>query len=548
MNDSIFLSAEADAHTAAVSAAATEEVLSVDDARTFSARSPDNSLPGYRLHRLEVLNWGTFDGTVHPLVLDGQTTLLVGQNGAGKSTLVDALLTLLVRPGKTRNYNLAAGANKTERSEKSYVLGAFDRQSQEDTNRGEVRYLRPNSAGTTTYSVLLACFQNHLTDRVFTLAQLLYLSDGGVEKVYCFANDKRSIARDCSGLKGMDKLPQEMKQRGFRATTKYAEYFQWFRKATGVKEQAMDMFNQTVAVKDIQRLNDFIRKHMLEAKPWSDKVDELFKHFKDLSDAHRELERVRQQQELLEPIEKYGAAFRKQAEQLQHAERLLGAADAYFSTKTIESVRAGDRSPTDRPRRNSRRAGLRLKDEICVGQDECRRLKNEIELAGGERMRQIPLLIDKHAAHANAKRAEFGRLERSLRDAEIDEQIFEPVAFEAMRAKLAPLREQLQTNAVDAECQRTALIESRVEPTRLITRNRSRAESAEGAARQPATRICRHATTDVRQFGAERTRSAVRRRDDCGQDRPTRLGKLDRDGFARLCAQFARAPTALSAR
>src|SRR5436190_551727 len=118
------------------------EAPSVNDDETVSAGLPstaeavsslDGALPGYRLHRIEVFNWGTFDGVVHSLVLDGQTTLLVGQNGAGKSTLVDALLTLLVRPGKTRNYNLAAGANKTERTEKSYILGAYDRRSQEES-------------------------------------------------------------------------------------------------------------------------------------------------------------------------------------------------------------------------------------------------------------------------------------------------------------------------------------------------------------------------------------------------------------------------------
>jgi uncharacterized protein YPO0396 len=96
----------------------------------------DTALQGFRLHRLEVFNWGTFDGVVHSMTLEGQTTLLVGQNGAGKSTLVDALLTLLVKPGKSRNYNLAAGAKQTERSEKSYILGAFDRRNQEETNRG----------------------------------------------------------------------------------------------------------------------------------------------------------------------------------------------------------------------------------------------------------------------------------------------------------------------------------------------------------------------------------------------------------------------------
>ena len=79
--------------------------------------------PGFRLHRLEVCNWGTFDsvnnehrGRIHSVAPEGNTTLLIGRNGTGKSTLVDALLTLLVRP-QVRNYNVAAGAKKQERSE-----------------------------------------------------------------------------------------------------------------------------------------------------------------------------------------------------------------------------------------------------------------------------------------------------------------------------------------------------------------------------------------------------------------------------------------------
>lgn len=440
----------------------------VDHALARVPPSGDNALPGYRLYRLEVLNWGTFDGTVHTLALDGQTTLLVGQNGSGKSTLVDALLTLLVRPGKTRNYNLAAGANKTERSERSYILGAFDRRSQEDTNRGELRYLRSNSAGTTTYSILLACFRNAATDRVFTLAQVLYLSDGGVEKVYCFAVDERSIARDCSGLKGMDKLPQEMKRRGFRATTKYVEYFEWFRKATGVKDQAMDMFNQTVAVKDIQRLNDFIRKHMLEAKPWSENVDELFKHFKDLSDAHRELERVRQQRDLLEPIERHGMAYRGHAEQLRRTERLLAAADSYFPKRIVDLLEPEiARREIDLDDIRAKQKQLKL--DIAAGQDECRRLQNEIDQAGGARMAEIPLLIRNHEIEAAGKRASCKLLLDALAELGINDPIPDAKTFEATRARLAPTRDRLQTDISGSEQERTKLIESRVEPGRLLS-------------------------------------------------------------------------------
>ena len=52
--------------------------------------------PGYRMRRLEVYNWGTFDGAVWPFELGGNTSLLTGEIGSGKSTLVDAILTLLI--------------------------------------------------------------------------------------------------------------------------------------------------------------------------------------------------------------------------------------------------------------------------------------------------------------------------------------------------------------------------------------------------------------------------------------------------------------------
>src|SRR5438132_7332608 len=112
--------------------------------------------PGLRLHKLEVYNWGTFDspgGEVHTVRPGGQTALLIGQNGSGKSTLVDALLTLLVRPA-VRNYNVAAGAHKQERDERTYVRGAYGRFSRGEDNRGEVQFLRPASSA---YSALLAC-------------------------------------------------------------------------------------------------------------------------------------------------------------------------------------------------------------------------------------------------------------------------------------------------------------------------------------------------------------------------------------------------------
>ena len=77
---------------------------------------------GYRLDRLEVLNWGTFDKYAWSFELEGRNALLTGDIGSGKSTIVDAITTLLL-PANRISYNKAAGADTRERTLRSYVAG-----------------------------------------------------------------------------------------------------------------------------------------------------------------------------------------------------------------------------------------------------------------------------------------------------------------------------------------------------------------------------------------------------------------------------------------
>ncbi len=432
--------------------------------------------PGFRLHKLEVYNWGAFDSTaghVYAVRPAGQSTLLIGQNGSGKSTLVDALLTLLVRP-VIRNYNVAAGAHKQERDERTYIKGAYGRFSRDEDNRAEVQYLRPSGSH---YSALLASFRNERSGEAFTIAQVLYLTaDGSVEKVYCFANDERSIADDVAGLTSMEKLRQQMERRGWKASHRFNEYQGWFSRATGVRSKAMDMFNQTVAVKDIQSLNKFIREHMLEAKPWAEKVENLLSHFQQLSDAHQSLVRVRRQFELLQPVIAKGAEYRELAAELAAARRLLTAADSFFRQRTVELL-----EPLCKARRDElQRVESRLKGldrEIAEAQEEWRRLKNEIDQAGGERLRQIPLLIEKHEALAGTKRAARDRYHDALQAAGFDDPVANEAAFAAIRLRLSPLLGELQKDIAAAEQRQVDLAIERRETNARLQEDRRELEA-----------------------------------------------------------------------
>ncbi len=399
------------------------------------ARPP---LPGYRLSKLEVYNWGTFDSAVYSVTPRGQTTLLVGENGSGKSTLVDALLTLLVRP-QTRNYNVAAGATKNERDEKTYIRGAFDRTVGEG-GRPQIQYLR---SGNGHYTALLACFANASKGTAFTVCQVLYLnSDSSVEKVYAFADSEHGIVQDLGQMSSGAGVARLLRERGYQTTTSYKQYFGWIQRQVGFRAKAMDIFNQTVAVKDVQRLDLFIRQHMLELKPWKERVDRLLGHFSELSEAHRMLVRVRQQDELLRPVSEAGKKYRDKLEEVLQAQKRLDAVALYFAVETSNLLTplcdkwqqqihflAGD---IERLENTLKGLGLTIA-----------RITLEIENLGGDRIRQLPALIEQAEQMAAVKRLARIRFESQLQAAGVATQITSPEQFHRTRQLIHKQRQIL---------------------------------------------------------------------------------------------------------
>ncbi len=399
---------------------------------------PRSPLPGFRLSKLEIYNWGTFDSAVYSVTPRGQTTLLVGENGSGKSTLVDALLTLLVRP-QTRNYNVAAGATKNERDEKTYIRGAYDRTVGEG-GRPQIQYLR---SGSGHYTALLACFANAAQGTSFTVCQVLYLnSDSSVEKIYAFAEGEHGIVQDLGQLSTGAGVAKLLRDRGYQTTTSYKQYFSWIQRQVGFRAKAMDIFNQTVAVKDVQRLDLFIRQHMLELKPWKERVDRLLGHFSELSETHRMLVRVRQQDELLRPIAEAGERYHAKLEDLLQSKKRLDAAALYFASETNSLLTplcdkwqqqilflAGDIGRLEKMQNDLRLAIARIMVEI--------------ESLGGDRVRQLPALIEQAERIAAVKQSARTRFESQLHAAGIKPQITSPEQFHRTRELIYKQRQKL---------------------------------------------------------------------------------------------------------
>jgi uncharacterized protein YPO0396 len=261
----------------------------------------EDALSGFRLHRLEVYNWGTFDGRVWALNPAGRNALLTGDIGSGKSTLVDAVTTLLVPPQRVA-YNKAAGADTRERTLRSYVLGHFKSERQEGSGSAKPVALRD----TNSYSVVLGVFHNAGYDQTVTLAQVFWLKDpqGQPARLYVGIDRELSIAQDFSHF-GSDitALRRRLRADGAELFESFPPYGAWFRRRFGIgNEQALDLFHQTVSMKSVGNLTDFVRNHMLEPFDVAPRVSALLNHFDDLNRAHEAVLKAKRQVALLTPL------------------------------------------------------------------------------------------------------------------------------------------------------------------------------------------------------------------------------------------------------
>lgn len=258
-------------------------------------------LSGFRLHRLEVFNWGTFDGRVWILHPDGKNALLTGDIGSGKSTLVDAVTTLLV-PAHRVAYNKAAGADNRERTLRSYVLGHYKSERNEASGASKPVPLRDHNS----YSVVLGVFHNEGYDQTVTLAQVFWMKDAQSQpgRLFVAAERALSIATDFAHF-GTDigALRKKLRSGNADMFDSFPPYGAWFRRRFGIEnEQALELFHQTVSMKSVGNLTDFVRGHMLEPFDVAPRISALIGHFDDLNRAHEAVLKAKRQVDLLTPL------------------------------------------------------------------------------------------------------------------------------------------------------------------------------------------------------------------------------------------------------
>lgn len=289
---------------------------------------------GFRLNYLQIYNWGTFDEKIYTILPETQSSLLTGANGSGKTTIVDALLTLLV-PSNQRFYNQSSGAErKKERTEESYIEGHYGRTQDEESYSSRISKLR--SDRTRLYSVILANFTSNDTSCV-TAFQIRYYKNNVLQKEFGVANRELKIENDLQ-FDSKGEWKKRLKNSGkVFVFDSFSQYSQKLISDFGMKsEKALNLFNQTVGIKVLGNLDEFIRTNMLEESDIENEFRSLLENYQTLLNAHRSIEKAKRQLEMLEPIYLNYFEYETMHQNIRNSEEKLDTVKAWFKIKQKE--------------------------------------------------------------------------------------------------------------------------------------------------------------------------------------------------------------------
>lgn len=402
-----------------------------------AASPPDTAVGQWRLARIEVVNWGTFDGH-HRIDIARRGHLFTGASGSGKSSLLDAIA-CVVTPDKWLRFNAAAQdatSRSDDRSLVSYVRGAWSNEADGAYERAVSAYLRRGA----TWSGVLLRYEN-LRDAPVTLVRVFHLRGVSADK-----SDLRDLCLIDRGEVSLADL-REFVAGGIEArrlkaarpeasvTTNWSHgpFYAKFRRIFGIEHQnALHLLHKTQSAKNLGSLDQLFRTFMLDEPKTFARAKSAVEQFGELDRAHAHIVELRRQADELRALETAIAEYETATDAAGRAERLSALLDPFHDRLTLrlaDEERAQLRSDEARFRDRVSRA------EGVVEAAEDRRTDAErraLELGGGDAEREQELLkLARQAADETAKR--WQRLAETLRSVDIEHAPADAAEFAELR-------------------------------------------------------------------------------------------------------------------
>lgn len=272
----------------------------------------------FHLSRLQVINWGVFDG-YHSIPFSVGGALIAGASGSGKSSLLDAI-SLGFLPFNRRNFNAsgdntAAGSSAGRRTVDKYVRGAWGQRSDGGTSR--VMYLRGDG---TAWSAVAVTYTSD-SGRTVTGLVLKWLtgeSRNDSSSRFVLGDGDLDIEEVCNRW-ASGRFDAGVFKEDWRFSTKVeSQYLAQLYAAIGIRasDAAQQLLGKAKSLKSVGGLEQFVREFMLDEPDSLARLPEALKQIDPLVEARELLAVAQKKRKILGDIEQIQQRYASESSDL----------------------------------------------------------------------------------------------------------------------------------------------------------------------------------------------------------------------------------------
>ncbi len=153
-------------------------------------------------------------------------------------------------------------------------------------------------------------------------------------------------------------------------------------------DKAIDLFYQTVSMKSVSSLTDFVREQMLERTDVREQIATLLKRFDDLNKAHAAVVHAREQHAILKPLTESSLDYGEVGREIENIEAMLEVVPAWFALQK-QLLLADAISKAREERDLAVQIQKNLAEEIETLENRKQGILQDIANNGGKRLEQI---------------------------------------------------------------------------------------------------------------------------------------------------------------
>ncbi|MEO6231657.1 MAG: CHC2 zinc finger domain-containing protein [Ferruginibacter sp.] len=273
-----------------------------------------------------------------------------------------------------------------------------------------------------TYTVIIGNFHNEGYGEYICLAQIFWIGkEGKVDKLLIISTVPLSISKHFSTFADIAELRKRLRNTDSVQlfNDNFTQYSEHFRRLFGINsDKAIDLFYQTVSMKSVSSLTDFVKEQMLERTDVKEQIAALLKRFDDLKKSHDAVVNAREQHQILKPLTENSVEYGIVSREIEKIDIMLEVVPSWFATQKKELLSKAVETTTD---------DLDLAEQVLTRLMNDKKELDNKHLGilqdinnGGKRLEQIDNEIRQHEKDKGKKQDEFNDYEKLVKQCKLE--------------------------------------------------------------------------------------------------------------------------------